>query len=216
MENIHHITQSLFDYIAGEIIPRYDNFDAGHRRDHATAVIDASMNLATRYDVSRDMVFAIAAFHDTGLCDGREHHHIRSAEIVRTDRRLREWFTPSEIETIADAVCDHRASNSYEPRSIYGKIVAEADRIIIPDTILRRSIQYGLSNYPALSPAEQIARAEAHIIEKYGENGYLRLWIPESPNAARLAELRTLIADTPRLRECLSHILAEESARQNQ
>ncbi|MDY4881763.1 MAG: phosphohydrolase, partial [Muribaculaceae bacterium] len=59
-------------------------------------------------------------------------------------------------------------------------------------------------------------RAEAHIIEKYGENGYLRLWIPESPNAARMAELRALIADTNRLRECLNHILAEESARQNQ
>lgn len=148
MENIHHITQSLFDYIADEIIPRYDNFDAGHRRDHATAVIDASMSLATRYDVSRDMVFAIAAFHDTGLCDGREHHHIRSAEIVRADRRLREWFSPAEIETIADAVCDHRASNSYEPRSIYGKIVAEADRIIIPDTILRRASNTGWHTIP--------------------------------------------------------------------
>ena len=216
MENIHHITQSLFDYITGEIIPRYDNFDAGHRRDHATAVIDASMSLAACYDVSRDMVFAIAAFHDTGLCRGRALHHIHSAEIVRSDKRLREWFTPAEIETIAEAVCDHRASNTGEPRSIYGKIVAEADRIIIPDTILRRTIQYGLSNYPTLSPAEQIARAEAHIIEKYGENGYLRLWIPESPNAARLAELRSLIADTPRLRECLKHILAEETARQNQ
>ena len=101
MENIHHITQSLFDYITGEIIPRYDNFDAGHRRDHATAVIDASMSLAACYDVSRDMVFTIAAYHDTGLCHGRELHHIYSAEIVRADKRLREWFTPSEIETFS-------------------------------------------------------------------------------------------------------------------
>ena len=37
-------------------------------------------------------------------------------------------------------------------------------------------------------------------MEKYAEGGYLRLWIPESPNAARLEELRELIRDSARLR----------------
>ena len=49
-----------------------------------------------------------------------------------------------------EAVEDHRASNKHVPRSIYGKIVAEADRIIDPDITLRRTVQYGLSNYPEL------------------------------------------------------------------
>lgn len=40
-----------------------------------------------------------------------------------------------------EAVEDHRASSDHEPRSIYGKIVAEADRIIDTDTTLRRTVR---------------------------------------------------------------------------
>jgi uncharacterized protein len=45
-----------------------------------------------------------------------------------------------------EAVEDHRASASHSPRSIYGKIVAEADRDIEKDIVIRRTIQYGLAN----------------------------------------------------------------------
>lgn len=44
-----------------------------------------------------------------------------------------------------------------------------------------------------MSREEQIARAIAHLHEKYAEGGYLKLWIPESPNAGRLRELWALI-----------------------
>ncbi len=52
-----------------------------------------------------------------------------------------------------EAVEDHRASTDHEPRSLYGKIVAEADRIIDPDTTLRRTVQYGLKQNPAADEA---------------------------------------------------------------
>ena len=42
--------------------------------------------------------------------------------------------------------------------------------------------------------------------EKYAEGGYLKLWIPESDNAARLAELRALIADEVRKRAAFEQI----------
>ena len=74
-------------------------------------------------------------------------------------------------------------------------IVAEADRIIEGDTIIRRTIQYGQKHYPGLCREEQIERAVAHLKEKYGRGGYLRLWIPWSDNAARLNSLQDLIAD---------------------
>ena len=50
--------------------------------------------------------------------------------MIRADRQLAAWFTPQEIEIIAQAAEDHRASAKSKPRSIYGMIVAEADRII--------------------------------------------------------------------------------------
>ena len=65
-----------------------------------------------------------------------------------------------------EAVEDHRASNKHVPRSIYGKIVAEADRIIDPDITLRRTVQYGLSNYPELDKEKQYIRFLTHLKEK--------------------------------------------------
>ena len=212
MTSKHNIPAALATYIENEIIPLYDAFDKAHRRDHATMVIGQSLQLAQHYDVDIAMVYAIAAYHDLGLCEGRENHHTASARIVRNDRILKEFFTQEQIDIMADAVEDHRASNSHEPRTIYGKIVAEADRIIDSTTIIRRTVQYGLSHCPTLAKEDQIERAVAHIKEKYGHGGYLKLWIPESPNAARLDEFRSLIDDTTELRHKLEQIYEEETA----
>ena len=203
-------TSELTDYIETEILPRYEAFDKAHNRTHALTVISQSLKLAQHHDVNVAMVYTIAAFHDTGLAEGREQHHTASARIVRSDKRLKALFTAEEIEIMADAVEDHRASSSNPPRTIYGKIVAEADRIIDSTTIMTRTIQYGLSHYPELSKEGHIVRAVAHIKEKYGEGGYLKLWIPESDNAARLLQFRKLIEDEQLLIERLKQIYNEE------
>ncbi len=210
MTSIHNLTAELTEYIETDILPCYDAFDKAHNRTHALTVISQSLKLAQHYNVSTAMVYTIAAFHDTGLVEGREQHHTASARIVRSDERLRALFTADEIEIMADAVEDHRASSSNPPRTIYGKIVAEADRIIDSDTIMRRTIQYGLSHYPELSEEGHIERAVAHIKEKYGEGGYLKLWIPESDNAENLQQFRRLIEDEQLLIERLKQIYNEE------
>ncbi len=189
----------LKQYIEAEILPRYDHFDKAHRRAHAEMVISQSMELAERLGVDLDMAYTVAAYHDTGLCEGRERHHSVSARILRADQRLRQWFTEEQIEVMADAAEDHRASASQPPRSIYGRIVAEADRYIEAEDIIRRTIQFGLDHYPTLSREEHFKRMVEHLREKYGRGGYLRLWFPESPNAARLEELRKIIDDEGQL-----------------
>ena len=183
------MNQQLVDYIESEIIPRYAGFDEAHRVDHARTVIEESLKLADN-DVNIDMVYAIAAYHDTGLCEGREKHHLVSGRIIREDGTLRRWFTEDQIETMAQAAEDHRASSDHEPSSIYGRIVAEADRIIDGETIVRRTIQFGLSHYPELDRQQHWERMCAHLKEKYDYGGYLKLWIPGSSNAARLEEFR--------------------------
>jgi uncharacterized protein len=183
------MNQQLVEYIESEIIPRYAGFDEAHRVDHARTVIEESLKLAGN-DVNIDMVYAIAAYHDTGLCEGREKHHLVSGRIIREDGTLRRWFTEDQIETMAQAAEDHRASSDHEPRSIYGRIVAEADRIIDGETIVRRTIQFGLSHYPELDRQQHWERMCAHLKEKYDYGGYLKLWIPGSSNAARLEEFR--------------------------
>jgi uncharacterized protein len=197
----------LKGYIEREIIPRYDGFDQAHQRDHVMMVIQQSLDIAAKLDVDEDMVYTIAAYHDTGLCEGREHHHEVSARIIKADQQLRQWFTEEQIQTMADAAEDHRASAKQAPRTIYGRIVAEADRFIDPVTIVRRTIQYGLDHYPELGREEQYQRMLAHLHEKYGRNGYLKLWFADSPNAERLERLHDLIDDEPRLRTLFEETL---------
>lgn len=205
------IRPELKAYIEGEILPRYDAFDKGHQRDHALTVIRQALDLAAYYDVDPELVYVAAAFHDTGLCEDRKTHHLVSGRIIREDARLREWFTLDQIETIAEAAEDHRASSDHAPRTVYGRLIAEADRQIVPETVIRRCIQYGLSNYPELDKEGHWARTVEHLEEKYAEGGYLQLWIPESPNATRLAALRAIIRDKKLLREFFERLFSEET-----
>ena len=194
------INPSLKEYIEYHILPRYDSFDAAHRRNHADEVIERSLALTEHYDVNADMVYAIAAYHDTGLCEGRDTHHLVSGRIIRKDNKLRNWFDEKQIEMMAQAAEDHRASSEHEPRSIYGKIVAEADRLIMPEKVIRRTIQYGLDHYPELNKEGQYQRFRQHLLEKYSDSGYLKLWLPESENAPRLEQLRQIIRDENQMR----------------
>lgn len=189
--------QEIKEYIYQEIVPRYAAFDDAHKEDHALTVIEQAMKLIEGHEslVDRNIVLMAAACHDLGLINGRDNHHTDSGKIIRADANLRRWFTEDEIETIAQAAEDHRASGKSAPRSIYGMLIAEADRVIDGETIIRRTVQFGFKHYPGLDREGHIARAVAHLKEKYGRGGYLKLWIPWSDNAARLSVLQDLIAD---------------------
>lgn len=205
------IRGSLHNYIYKEIIPRYAAFDKAHREDHALMVIDRALSMGKRYDIDEEMLLTAAACHDLGLSMNRESHHLESGRIIREDKRLSEWFLPGQIETIAQAAEDHRASAKTLPRSIYGRIVAEADRLIVPETIIRRTVQFSLSHYPELDKEGHWHRTLEHLHEKYAEGGYLHLLIPGSPNEAPLKQLREIIKDEPRLRTIFESVFAEES-----
>ena len=203
------ILPELKQYIEREILPRYVHFDAAHQLDHAETVIKESLLLATYYPVDKNMVYAIAAYHDTGLVEGRKTHHLVSGKIVRSDEQLRRFFSEDEIEIMAQAVEDHRASCNYAPRSIYGKIVAEADRLIDARTIVCRTIQYTFDHYPGLDKEGNYQRFCTHMKEKYAEGGYLKLWIPESSNARRLKAFQSLLKDDEKTRMLFDEVWSE-------
>lgn len=205
------IRQEIIAYVEQNILPLYDHFDRGHRRDHARQVIERSAQLARGFDVDEEMVYVVAAYHDTGLRYGRAEHHNSSARIIRKDEMLRRWFSDEQILAMADAAEDHRASTDHAPRTIYGRIVAEADRLIIPDLIVRRTVQYSIANFPMLDYEGHWQRSLQHLEEKYAEGGYLRLWIEGSDNEVQLQTLRGIIADRERLRALFDRIFDEES-----
>lgn len=194
------INPEIVAYIQDCIIPQYVEFDPAHSTDHAKSVIEAALAMSRHYDVDPDMVAVAAACHDLGLSEDRKTHHLVSGKIIRGNPDLRKWFTEEQIETIARAAEDHRASSDHEPRSIYGKIIAEADRQIEPTKVILRTIQYSLGHYPQLNKEGHWKRTLEHLHEKYADGGYLKLWIPESANAEALKHLREIIRDEARLR----------------
>ncbi len=201
----------LVEFIETQILPQYASFDKAHNMEHVTRVIRASLELARKTGASLDMAYVVAAYHDLGLSGPRAIHHITSGKILMQDARLKRWFSADQLQMMKEAVEDHRASASRAPRSIYGKIVAEADRDINPETVIRRTIQYGLANYPELDTEDHWRRFMQHMNEKYSVNGYIRLWIQGSENERKLNELRKLIVDPKKMREVFDKLFAEET-----
>jgi len=201
----------LVEFVETQILPQYAAFDKAHNMEHVTTVIRRSLDLAGRIGADLNMAYVIAAYHDLGLSGPRAVHHITSGKILMQDARLKRWFSQEQLRIMKEAVEDHRASASRAPRSIYGKIVAEADRNIEPETVIRRTIQYGLSNYPQLNAEGHWKRFMEHMNEKYSTNGYIKLWIQGSENEMKLNELRRLIAEPDKMRPVFDSIFAEET-----
>ena len=197
------------EFVERQILPRYNAFGESHGLRHVTRVIKNSLRLADVTGADIDMVYVIAAYHDLGMEGPRAIHHLTSGKILMADARLKKWFNVDQLKVMKEAVEDHRASSSRQPRSIYGKIVAEADRDIDVHEIFLRAIQYGKENDPDKTVEEHWERFAQHMDEKYSNNGYIKLWIPNSPNEKALKELRNIIEDKKLLRKAFDDIWKE-------
>lgn len=203
------VSLDLMHFIETNILPRYASFGNSHGLAHVQRVIARSLELARNIGVDVNMAYVIAAYHDIGMSGPRAIHHITGGKILVADQRLRKWFSAEQMKTMREAVEDHRASSSHAPRSIYGKIVAEADRDLEPEVVFRRTIQFGLENYPDKDKEEQWQRFMEHMQNKYSSHGYITLWLPNSPNEKHLKEIRSLISTPTRLREVFERIYGE-------
>lgn len=206
-----NVNLELMSFVETQILPRYNAFGRSHGLSHVQRVIANSLDLARQTGADANMVYAIAAYHDLGMSGPRAIHHLTSGKILLADARLKKWFTPEQITIMKEAVEDHRASASHAPRSIYGKIVAEADRDLEPEVVFTRAVEYGLEHNPEYNEEEQWERFNKHMEEKYGINGYLHLWIPGSPNEKYLKQVREIIADKTRLKRVFTEIYKRNS-----
>ena len=203
------VSLDLMEFVERNILKRYNEFDAAHNINHAQRVIRGSIKLARQMGADVNMAYVVAAYHDLGLEVERATHHIESGKILKADRRLDRWFSAQQIEVMRQAVEDHRASASRAPRNIYGKIVAEADRDLEPESVIRRTILFGLAHYPEKTKEEHWQRFVEHLRQKYSSAGYIKLWIAGSDNERNLRELRGIIVDERRLRTLFENYFGE-------
>jgi len=195
LQTVFGIAEDLMDYIQSNIIPQYshDNFDAAHNTEHIQRTIDNSLAIAMEHPVDLNMVYTIAAYHDLGIPLGRKDHGRHSANILLADRQLSDWFVQEDIQIMAEAVEDHRSSNEHDPRSIYGKIICDADNDIDYKIVLRRCLQYSLVNFLDYNQDEHYERCLEHMEEKFGNNGYMKMWLNSEHDMRSLKELRHML-----------------------
>ena len=110
-----NINPEIENWIRAAVLPRYDNFDRGHRRDHAEYVIRTALELVRNYDVNPDMIAVAAACHDIGLQVDRATHHLKLwIPESRNAARLEELRTiirnPAWLRKIFDAVYEEEIS----------------------------------------------------------------------------------------------------------
>lgn len=203
------VSLDIMQFVETQILPRYTAFGESHGLRHVNRVIKNALKLAHITGADIDMVYVIAAYHDLGMSGPRAIHHITGGKILMADNRLKRWFSKEQIAIMKEAVEDHRASSSRQPRSIYGKIVAEADRDIEAHEIFRRAILYAKENNPNVDKEQLWELFANHMDEKYSVHGYIKLWIPNSPNERELKLLRETIEDKAQLRQEFENILRE-------
>lgn len=167
------INKTLKQYIEKNILPEYEKNEQGHGVEHIKYVVRRSLKFAEQVEgVNLDMVYTIACYHDIGHSIDAKNHEKVSADILADDENLYMFFTPDQIDIMAEAVEDHRASSNNEPRSIYGKIVSSADRRTDMSNVLTTMYTYNLKNNPQFSLQENIENAYNHICKKFASGGY--------------------------------------------
>ena len=177
------LRKELKIYIQKEIKTLYKTFDKAHNSSHYKFVTNNCVNYANELikqgfnNIDVEIAFVVGAYHDVGIIFGRENHAISSGNFVRNDKKLKRFFNEEKIELIAQAVEDHSSHLDYEPRNIYGKIVADADRNNSLYLVFSRPIKYGLKNESHLTKEEHILRVYNFVTKKFGKNGYVKYWL---------------------------------------
>jgi uncharacterized protein len=198
----------LMSHVEKNILPVYQKFDDAHHVDHIYDVIYDALKIANDFDVNHSMIYAISAYHDIGLQFGRETHHITSGELLEKDEVINKIFKLNEIQIMKEAIFDHRASSNHKPRTIYGLVLAEADRQLDAQDIIYRTALYEKSKHPSLSLNDQIENCYEHMLEKYSEKGYMKLWLSFNKHEKELSKLRHLIRQPKKIKRIFKKYLS--------
>lgn len=188
------INQKLKKYIKNSILPVYNTFDKGHGSHHIKGVIKRSLNYAKELNepLNFNMVYVVAAYHDYGMKIERKNHNIHSSTLLKADQTLKQWFNGEQIDAMAEAVEDHSTSKGIEPRSIYGKIVSDADKDTNITVSLTRVLEFSFAHNPQFSKEEHFENCFSHMCLKYGDEPLVKFYLTTSNNKKYLKQIKKL------------------------
>lgn len=205
---LNFIREEVLNYINEQIKPMYENFDKAHNVSHFDFVTKNAVEYGRELikqgiSVDLEIAYVVGALHDIGISKGREGHAKSSGEMVRSDKNLLNFYDNNTIEMIAQAVEDHSSHLDYEPRSIYGKIVADADRNNTMYLVFSRPIKYDIDKQPLKSKEEHINSVYEFVNQKFGRNGYVKYWLNIPQTTQEQQKIWNLLDDE---KECKLYI----------
>lgn len=202
------VNPKLIEYMEKEIFPIYKTFDKGHNLDHITSVIDRAFEISGEIDnLDPNIVYASAALHDIGVQVERKNHALHSAEFVKNNSKLRQFFSEEEIKIIAEAVEDHSTSRGVEPRSIYGKIVCDADKDNDIEISLLRAYEFTKRYFPDYSEEECYKNIYEQLVYKFGSEGKVKYWINSQKQQDFMQSMRNLAQDEDKFNSFLKSVI---------
>lgn len=117
--------------------------DGAHDKNHIIDVINNAYIISSKMKLNTNLAVFSALYHDIGLLLGsREEHDITGYKWICKNQKLKQYFDEDEINIIAHAVKEHRASYKGSYFSIYSIIVSDSDRSLSIETMIRRSYLY--------------------------------------------------------------------------
>ncbi len=190
------INKDLKEYIENEIFPIYEKNDKGHDINHINYVIKRSLEFSKQFDnIDINMVYTIASFHDLAHHIDKDNHEVLSAKMFYENKKMSDFFNDEQRKIIKEAIIDHRSTLEYEPRTIYGKIISSADRNTSLSSSIERSYLYTQKHYPNLSLEEKILRSYNYIKNKFGEDGYAKVYVKDLDFDKFKEEIKNVIND---------------------
>ena len=190
------INPLLKDYIEKNILPEYKKNESGHGIEHIKYVTKRCFKFAEQFsNIDLDMIYTIASFHDIAHHIDKDNHETLSAKYFYDDKNMKKFFDSKQRKIIKEAIQDHRASSTHEPRSDYGKIISSADRSTDIESILKRTYSYSLKHFPNLTLYQSINRSYNHIQNKYGFEGYAKHYCKDEEYEQFRKDVESLLND---------------------
>ena len=145
--------------------PFYANGDAAHLIDHADSVCNLALKINREY--SPKLVILASYIHDIFNATNRKEHNTLAYRYVKdiSDNFLKD-LNEEELELVAHAVLEHRASFKGKFFSKLSAIISSADRGLpdVEQTVIR-SMRYNDAN------AQDVYE---HMLDKYSTKGYAK------------------------------------------
>ena len=189
------VNPELIIFIEENIFPEYDKNDGGHNLAHILEVIRRSFALNDTFKLGLDhnMIYAIAACHDWGKYEEHETHNIIAARNFMSTEGFKQFFTDEEMQTIKEAIEDHRSSKEDEPRSTYGKLISSADRNTRIEIVFIRSFFVAHERMPETNIEEYLDYTIKRLSKKYDEENPENMFYEDETYKVFIQDMRDLL-----------------------